>query len=111
MYTVGFQKSDLVMWGCVGRSLAQVSRRESSALVSPLALSRGTEVSVNPSRGYLKAVDIPLAKYGGRHTVTMLPGDGIGPEMMSYVKEVFRWVMFGALVDSISQVCWGTHRF
>jgi len=85
------------MWGCVGRSLAQVSRRESSALVSPLALSRGTEVSVNPSRGYLKAVDIPLAKYGGRHTVTMLPGDGIGPEMMSYVKEVFRYA--GAPID------------
>ena len=44
------------------------------------------------SRGYLKPADIPLAKYGGRHTVTMLPGDGIGPEMMSYVKEVFRFV-------------------
>ena len=96
VYTVGFQKSDLVMWGCVGRSLAQVSRRESSALVPQLALSRGAEVSVNSSRGYLKAVDIPLAKYGGRHTVTMLPGDGIGPEMMSYVKEVFRFVMLAA---------------
>jgi len=33
----------------------------------------------------------PLAKYGGRHTVTMLPGHGIGPEMMGYVKEVFRY--------------------
>ena len=97
MYTVGFQKSNLIMWGSVGRSLAQVSRRESAAFkVSPLALSRGAEVSVNPSRGYLKPADIPLAKYGGRHTVTMLPGDGIGPEMMSYVKEVFRLVMFTA---------------
>merc|ERR1711936_769478 len=50
------------------------------------------------NRGYkLKASNIPLAKYGGRHTVTMLPGDGIGPEMMSYVKEVFRCA--GAPVD------------
>nr|ACO10976.1 Isocitrate dehydrogenase subunit gamma, mitochondrial precursor [Caligus rogercresseyi] len=33
---------------------------------------------------------IPLAKYGGRHTVTLLPGDGIGPEMMGHVKQVFK---------------------
>jgi len=40
---------------------------------------------------------IPRAKYGGRHTVTMMPGDGIGPEMMGYVKEVFNLV--GAPID------------
>ena len=66
------------MWGSVGRSFAQVSKKGSECL----------------SRGYLKPADIPLAKYGGRHTVTMLPGDGIGPEMMRYVKEVFRFVCF-----------------
>ena len=38
-----------------------------------------------------------LGRYGGRHTVTMMPGDGIGPEMMGYVKEVFSLV--GAPVD------------
>uniref|UniRef100_V9KZK0 Isocitrate dehydrogenase [NAD] subunit, mitochondrial n=1 Tax=Callorhinchus milii TaxID=7868 RepID=V9KZK0_CALMI len=32
----------------------------------------------------------PPAKYGGRHTVAMIPGDGIGPELMLHVKEVFR---------------------
>ncbi|XP_077185763.1 isocitrate dehydrogenase [NAD] subunit gamma, mitochondrial [Paroedura picta] len=32
----------------------------------------------------------PPAKYGGRHTVTMIPGDGIGPELMLNVKEIFR---------------------
>jgi len=32
---------------------------------------------------------IPKAHYGGRHTVTMLPGAGIGPELMVYVKEVY----------------------
>jgi len=50
------------------------------------------------TRAYrLKANNIPLAKYGGRHTVTMLPGDGIGPEMMSHLKEVF--YAAGAPVD------------
>ena len=29
-------------------------------------------------------------RYGGRHTVTVMPGDGIGPEMMGFVKEIFR---------------------
>ncbi|XP_071438704.1 isocitrate dehydrogenase [NAD] subunit gamma, mitochondrial-like isoform X1 [Hetaerina americana] len=40
---------------------------------------------------------IAKAKYGGRHTVTMLPGGGIGPELMAYVKEVFRFA--GVPVD------------
>uniref|UniRef100_A0A1I7YBA3 Isocitrate dehydrogenase [NAD] subunit, mitochondrial n=1 Tax=Steinernema glaseri TaxID=37863 RepID=A0A1I7YBA3_9BILA len=30
-----------------------------------------------------------LARYGGRQTVTVLPGDGIGPEMIKYVREIF----------------------
>ncbi|KAL0593148.1 Isocitrate dehydrogenase [NAD] subunit gamma, mitochondrial [Plecturocebus cupreus] len=32
----------------------------------------------------------PSAKYGGRHTVTMIPGDGIRPELMLHMKSVFR---------------------
>lgn len=28
--------------------------------------------------------------YGGRHTVTLIPGDGIGPELAACVKNVFR---------------------
>lgn len=35
-----------------------------------------------------KVMPIPKAHYGGRHTVTLLPGAGIGPELMTYVKEV-----------------------
>lgn len=38
-----------------------------------------------------KLIAIPKAQYGGRHTVTMLPGGGIGPELMGYVTEVFRY--------------------
>ncbi|XP_026478059.1 isocitrate dehydrogenase [NAD] subunit gamma, mitochondrial-like isoform X1 [Ctenocephalides felis] len=41
--------------------------------------------------------EIPKAQYGGRHAVTMLPGGGIGPELMGYVKEVFRYA--GVPVD------------
>ena len=37
-----------------------------------------------------KWANLPPAKYGGRHTVTMMPGEGIGPEMMGYVKQVFK---------------------
>ncbi|KAL6437206.1 hypothetical protein ACFW04_005038 [Cataglyphis niger] len=43
------------------------------------------------------ALLIGKAQYGGRHTVTMLPGAGIGPELMSYVKEIFKYA--GVPVD------------
>lgn len=33
---------------------------------------------------------IPKAHYGGRHAVTMLPGGGIGPECMGYVRDIFK---------------------
>lgn len=39
----------------------------------------------------------PVAQYGGRFTVTMIPGDGIGPEMMGYVRNIFRYA--GVPVD------------
>ncbi|XP_031336200.1 isocitrate dehydrogenase [NAD] subunit gamma, mitochondrial-like isoform X2 [Photinus pyralis] len=44
-----------------------------------------------------KTKPIPVALYGGRHAVTMLPGGGIGPELMVYVKEIFKYA--GAPVD------------
>lgn len=31
----------------------------------------------------------PHAKYGGRHTITILPGDGIGPEMIKHIRRIF----------------------
>lgn len=33
---------------------------------------------------------IQTAMYGGRHHVTMLPGAGIGPELMIHVTDLFR---------------------
>ncbi len=38
----------------------------------------------------LVVFQFPRASYGGRHMVTLLPGDGVGPELMQHVKEVFR---------------------
>ncbi|KAJ1373358.1 hypothetical protein KIN20_035734 [Parelaphostrongylus tenuis] len=32
---------------------------------------------------------LALCKYGGRHTVTALPGDGIGPEMLEHIRRIF----------------------
>ncbi|XP_073819669.1 isocitrate dehydrogenase [NAD] subunit gamma, mitochondrial-like isoform X1 [Musca autumnalis] len=36
-----------------------------------------------------KELEFPRTKYGGRSVVTMLPGGGIGPELMTYVREIF----------------------
>jgi len=81
---IHFYKRIIRMSVCAGRSLLGAVTRSAPCITS--------------TRGYkLKSSNIPLAKYGGRHTVTMLPGDGIGPEMMGYVKEVFRYA--GAPVD------------
>ena len=40
----------------------------------------------------LTSAAIPKGKYGGRQTVTVMPGDGIGPEMMAYMREVLEHV-------------------
>ncbi|XP_014221254.1 isocitrate dehydrogenase [NAD] subunit gamma, mitochondrial-like [Trichogramma pretiosum] len=39
----------------------------------------------------------PRVYYGGRHTVTLLPGAGTGPELMDYVKKIFKYT--GVPVD------------
>ncbi|KAF5283438.1 hypothetical protein FQA39_LY04814 [Lamprigera yunnana] len=44
-----------------------------------------------------KTTSVPIALYGGRNAVTMLPGGGIGPELMLYIKEIFKYA--GAPVD------------
>ncbi|XP_077539277.1 isocitrate dehydrogenase [NAD] subunit gamma, mitochondrial-like [Haemaphysalis longicornis] len=59
----------------------------------PRVLSGGVTSS---SRNYFSGEAQPQhltakAKYGGRFMVTMLPGDGIGPELMKHVREVFRY--------------------
>lgn len=43
----------------------------------------------------------PPARYGGRHTVTLIPGDGIGPDLLNHVRELFR---SGSSVYSVNTV-------
>jgi len=48
--------------------------------------------------------EVPLhAKYGGRNTVTLIPGDGIGPEMVTAVQDIFRCFCF-TMLFYLSQV-------
>ncbi|XP_032475714.1 isocitrate dehydrogenase [NAD] subunit gamma, mitochondrial isoform X4 [Phocoena sinus] len=63
------------------------------AVLRPALLCRPWEVlgaHEAPRRSFSQQTIPPSAKYGGRHTVTMIPGDGIGPELMLHVKSVFR---------------------
>uniref|UniRef100_A0A8C4PT12 Isocitrate dehydrogenase [NAD] subunit, mitochondrial n=4 Tax=Equus TaxID=9789 RepID=A0A8C4PT12_EQUAS len=63
------------------------------AVLRPTLLCRPWEVlgaPRAPRRSFSQRTIPPSAKYGGRHTVTMIPGDGIGPELMLHVKSVFR---------------------
>uniref|UniRef100_A0A8C1W7I6 Isocitrate dehydrogenase (NAD(+)) 3 non-catalytic subunit gamma n=1 Tax=Cyprinus carpio TaxID=7962 RepID=A0A8C1W7I6_CYPCA len=36
-------------------------------------------------------VSPPPAEYGGRRTVTLVPGDGIGPELLNHIRELLRF--------------------
>lgn len=45
---------------------------------------------LNPSRCSISSESLTKSKYGGRHTVTLIPGDGVGPELAACVKEIFR---------------------
>ncbi|XP_054441972.1 isocitrate dehydrogenase [NAD] subunit gamma, mitochondrial-like [Pteronotus mesoamericanus] len=65
------------------------------AMFRPATLGCSWEILLGHAtslRSFSFQYNIPLsAKYGGRHTVTMIPGDGIGPELMLHVKTVFRY--------------------
>ncbi|XP_059621475.1 isocitrate dehydrogenase [NAD] subunit gamma, mitochondrial isoform X3 [Phlebotomus argentipes] len=70
-------------------------------IVAP-ALSRGYSVAASAEIQHKsplqkKITKIPNAQYGGRHAVTMLPGGGIGPELMNYVRDIFSYA--GVPVD------------
>ncbi|XP_060794083.1 isocitrate dehydrogenase [NAD] subunit gamma, mitochondrial-like isoform X2 [Neoarius graeffei] len=52
-----------------------------NTVIRPVICSRREKSSYTP----------PPAKYGGRHTVTLIPGDGIGPELLSHARELFRF--------------------
>jgi len=59
-----------------------------------------TSASAPATLGVFKLPDLKTkaaVTYGGRYTVTLIPGDGIGPEMTNHVKELFR--LAGAPID------------
>ncbi|KAF7696044.1 hypothetical protein HF521_006138 [Silurus meridionalis] len=66
-----------------------------SKVFQPLAGLNGNTVNVLRAvicnRREMSSYTPPPAKYGGRHTVTLIPGDGIGPELLSHVRELFRF--------------------
>lgn len=78
--------------------LRNLSPYKSSSFICLRQASTQSDFEIQHKTPLQKKVSgIPKALYGGRHTVTMLPGSGIGPEMMNYVKEVFRYA--GVPVD------------
>ncbi|KAM7281875.1 isocitrate dehydrogenase [NAD] subunit gamma, mitochondrial [Ixodes scapularis] len=69
---------------------------------TPRILLPSATVATLPPRKHFSGEALPAhltakAKYGGRFMVTVLPGDGIGPELMKHVREVFRYA--GVPVD------------
>lgn len=67
----------------------------SKALTQTQLVSHLVKTTVVPSRKasvYGGVSPVLSTKYGGRHRVTLIHGDGIGPEMMFHIKEVIRHV-------------------
>ncbi|XP_077284836.1 isocitrate dehydrogenase (NAD(+)) 3 non-catalytic subunit gamma isoform X2 [Arctopsyche grandis] len=85
----------LSLAGAVSRGAKSAARTLRRQMASATALSDFEQQHKTPV--IRRQENMPIAEYGGRHAVTMLPGGGIGPELMGYVKEVFRVV--GAPVD------------
>lgn len=76
----------------LGSGLSKLSRR-TAATALPMS-----DFEIQHKQPLVKKTKpIPVALYGGRHAVTMLPGGGIGPELMLYVREIFKYA--GAPVD------------
>lgn len=70
--------------------VAKATGGAAKAIFKPALLCRPWEVLAAHEAPRRSISSPPSAKYGGRHTVTMIPGDGIGPELMLHVKSVFR---------------------
>ncbi|CAB3407160.1 unnamed protein product [Caenorhabditis bovis] len=58
---------------------------------SSINVARGAAAAAAIRTHQIPGQRLPLAKYGGRHTVTALPGDGIGPEMLEHVRKIFEY--------------------
>lgn len=75
-------------------------RRQNASSNAPIATATSPSAALIYPQRYvsttnhlnvkLATVTRPKAKYGGRFMITLLPGDGIGPEMMRHVKTIFK---------------------
>lgn len=72
------------------KRLRPIGLKTSQLITSSNTSVRFLSTSPNLSNLKLTTVEKPKAKYGGRYMVTLLPGDGIGPEMMRHVKTIFK---------------------
>ena len=65
--------------------LANISRRRFSTAPEKSEVSEYLRQWALP-----QSPEAVFTKYGGRYTVTAIPGDGIGPEMFKHVKHLYR---------------------
>ncbi|KAK1803553.1 hypothetical protein P4O66_020975, partial [Electrophorus voltai] len=73
-------------------SLTNARTSVTSGLVGHAAKVIGVATSKQREKcTYTGQIIPPPARYGGRHTVTLIPGDGIGPELLNHVRELFRF--------------------
>lgn len=87
---VSLHKSDA--WQVLPRFIRMMSTQTAGhcQLSAPLTHFHRPVSSVGRLSLKISHISKPKAKYGGRFMVTLLPGDGIGPEMMRHVKTIFR---------------------
>ncbi|XP_067661943.1 isocitrate dehydrogenase [NAD] subunit beta, mitochondrial-like [Haliotis asinina] len=72
----------------IGKTLVSSLRALSSPSVSKLPAGNGYHTTPSPHKNL--NITEPVSKPAGRHVVTMVPGDGVGPEMMGGVMDVFQ---------------------
>ncbi|XP_070824305.1 isocitrate dehydrogenase [NAD] subunit gamma, mitochondrial-like isoform X1 [Chaetodon trifascialis] len=72
------------------RSVRSLSGALKSVLSNRLARVYGSAACSQRHKSTY-TVSCSAARYGGRHTVTLIPGDGIGPELANHVRELFRF--------------------
>lgn len=73
----------------LSKLLYSASTKNTKILAAGIQTARYSQVNTEP-----KAT---ISRYGGRNMVTLMTGDGVGPELMSHVQEVFRHA--GAPID------------
>ncbi|KAK6034460.1 isocitrate dehydrogenase, NAD-dependent [Cooperia oncophora] len=61
----------------------------SSVVQSAMSSTAATPGMMRFRPSVLNSSAAKLNRYGGRHSVTVLPGDGIGPEMLEHVEKIF----------------------